>query len=342
MSTFLCRSVLPRALSRKSSPGREVVAPTKAALLIRSSSRHLRVDPSRLVAGLTEEKVKNDPALKEYLRANFPEAFEDNEKGAVSSAAELNAAYDDAEESLLPAFHKESKPVYPLNIRPLTCYLRNPSRRSQRLREEDKMIPGILYGGDASQKIFAHQPESKLLVKTPWNLIQAELQRYHRHFESRVYNLTLLESPDDDTGGTVHRVLPRDVQRHPIQHSVYCVNYCRYHPGRPIKIPIVYINEEESNVLKHDGFVLPIQRFVECFVEDGVDIPERIELECAGLKFKEVIRKDRLILPDGVRFSDRVNRRGDEYIVGVVFGKGQGADGDGGEEEDGSTAEPAP
>jgi len=171
--------------------------------------------------------------------------------------------------------------------------------------------------------VYSHQPESKTFIKTPWRYIQSETERYHRHFESRVYDLTVYQSPDDDVG-EVHRVLPRDVQRHPWKTGIfYCVNYCRYHAGRPIKIPVVYINEEESNALKHDGFIVPIQRYVECFVDDGVPIPERIELECTGLKFKEVIRTDRLIVPDGVRFSDRVLERGREYIVGVVFGKGR-------------------
>jgi large subunit ribosomal protein L25 len=174
--------------------------------------------------------------------------------------------------------------------------------------------------------IFSHQPESKTFIKTPWRVLQRELDRYHRGFESRVYDLTVLESPDDDSGGTVHRVIPKNVQRHPVMSSIYCANYCRYHAGRPIKIPLVYINEEESPVLKRDGFIVPIQRSVECFVEDGVPIPEKLELECTGLRYKQVVRRDRVLLPDGVRFSDRVIKKGDLFIIGVVFGKNDGTD----------------
>ena len=83
---------------------------------------------------------------------------------------------------------------------------------------------------------------------------------------------------------------------------------------------LTYINEEESPALKRDGFIIPIQRYIECFIEDGADIPEKLELECTGLRYKEVIRLDRIIVPDGVRFSDRVIKRGDDLVVGVVHG----------------------
>jgi len=314
------------------------------------SSLSLRVDPARLVQGLTKEKVESDPTIEEYLRVNFPEAFldeQEEEEGqrpttttATKASATSSILSEGEEEDLFSepsSYRKEEKPVYPLNIRPLTCYLRDPaaeegSRRSHGMRQRHRLVPGLLYGGDPNLGIYSSQPESKVHVKTPWKVVQAELERYRHNFESRVYDLTVLvDGPsigDDDVGagreGTTHRVVPRNLQRHPVQHSIYCVNFLRYHAGRPLKVPIVYINEEESTVLKHDGFVLPIQKYVEVFVEDGAPIPECIELECTGLLYKDVIRTDRLIVPDGVRFSDRVTKRGRDFIVGVVYGKGSG------------------
>ena len=327
-----------------------LAAPLAAAAAAASSSApsslsaQLKVDPSRLVDGLTRERLDSDPAIADYVRANFPEAFEDAAAAAAAAADEQHdddgqqQQHVDDDESEMPMtstsfFQKEAKPVYPRNIRPLSCYVRDPveevgSRRCRNMIQFGGMVPGILYGADPTRDIFSQQPESKVLVKTPSRHVQAELQRFHRHFESRVYDLTVFNGPDDDDdAGEVHRVLPRDVQRHPVKPGhIYCVNYCRYHAGRPIMVPVVPVNEEESDALKHDGFVLPIQKFVECLVEDGADIPERLELECTGLKFKEVIRTDRLIVPEGVKFSDRVVKRGREFIVGVVFGKGRGAE----------------
>jgi large subunit ribosomal protein L25 len=117
--------------------------------------------------------------------------------------------------------------------------------------------------------------------------------------------------------------MPRDVQRHPVQGKIYCANFVRYHAGRSLKLPIVYINEEESPALKRDGYIVPVNKYIECFVEEGVPIPEAIELECTGVLIKDVLRMDRLIFPDGVRPSDRINV--ENWVVGPVFGGRSGA-----------------
>lgn len=289
---------------------------------LRLSRRWLSsTDLSRLVQGVTQEQIEKDPALAAYIHANF---VADRDPAPSTEAPVREAAKGDEEEN------------YPLNIRPLSCYRRDPdweegTRNSRKLRYVD-IIPGLLYGSDPTLGIYSHQPESKLLVKTPWKYLQSELDRYHNWIESRVYNLTVYRGPDDEEG-EVHRVLPRNLQRHPVQSTIYCLNYCRYHAGRPITLPITYANEEESPALKRDGFIVPIQRSIECFIEEGVAIPESLEVECTGLLFKDVIRVDRMMLPDGVRLSDRVRKRGADYILGVVFGKGRGGAAAGEDEE---------
>ena len=119
-------------------------------------------------------------------------------------------------------------------------------------------------------------------------------------------------------------VIPADLQLHPVAHAAYCLNFVRYHPSKPIAIPIVSINEEESPAMKRGGFIAFVNRTIDCLVvEDGV-IPESIQLECAGLRQKDVVRRDRLILPEGVIVHPRVK---DDFLVGTVFGaKGKGAD----------------
>ena len=226
----------------------------------------------------------------------------------------------------------EKNVVYPRNIRPLTTYLRDPlseegTHNSRKMRKKQNLIPGIVYGSDPTQGILSLDPGSKFSVKTPWNLLQKELDRYRHNFESRVYDLTVKEHPDDESG-TVYRVTPQDANRHPLHDTLYCCNFLRYHPDRPLKIPFNFINTEESPALKREGFVVPINRFVECFVEDGADIPEAIDVECTGVRYREVLRTDRLILPDGVRFSDRVVKQGRRFIVGVIFGGSKGKDED--------------
>lgn len=259
-----------------------------------SVSSTLKVDPSLLVSGVTKERLDSDPALAEYFMANFPEAFEQQEETSTDDIGmNVGQAEDDGDAESLEekssTFERREKAVYPLNIRPLTTYLRDETRssgtrNSKRLRYREGMIPGLLHGGNPNLGIYSHQPESKTFLQTPWKILQRELDKYHNNFESRVYDLTVLEGPDDDSGGTVHRVVPHNVNKHPVMSTVYCANFVRYHAGRPLKLPLKYINEEESPTLKRgDGFMVPINRFIECFIEDGADIPEALEVEVSYL-----------------------------------------------------------
>jgi ribosomal protein L25 (general stress protein Ctc) len=311
-------------------------------------SKRLTVDPSTLVTGVTKERLDADPALADFFLANFPHAFARTERSAgdilsddddidvstiLLNPAEAEAVkrYDEKVRLRKERAASEKTMVYERNIRPLTTYRRDPqrdegTRNSKRLRYHEGMIPGLLYGGDPNLDIYSHQPESKIFLKTEWKVLQRELDRYRHNFESRVYKLTVKDNMEDDAEGRVHLVTPQNVQRHPLLETIYCANFLRYHPLRPLKIPIRYINVDESPALKRDAFMIPIQRFIECYVEDGADIPESIDLECAGLLMKQVARKDRLIIPDGVRMTKRTLKRGEDFIVGVVRGGLRGGD----------------
>ena len=280
--------------------------------------------------------MESDPVLADYILANYPEAFEtdDSDKADddefIFGLHELEIQpkpYIQRKNAAKEWKKQQSKIKYERNIRPLKTFLRDPqredgTRNSKRLRYHEGMIPGLLCGGDPRLGITSNQPESKTFLKTPWDLLHRELVRYRHSFESRVYNLTIHRDEDDEEGFEKHVVTPENVNRHPSLETIYCANFVRYHPGRPLRLPVEYINQDESIVLRRDGFIIPIQRFIECFVEDGVDIPECIEVECTGLAMKSVIRKDRLLIPDGVRLADKVINR-EDYVVGVVQGGGR-------------------
>jgi large subunit ribosomal protein L25 len=297
-------------------------------------------DPSRLVSGLTQEQVDANPEIAQYLRANF--GNRNKESITVSNGItvpaevlrEFGVTGEDLAESTTTKKSGKTAKQYgdpsvdaglgteeqqALNIRVLRTYLREEegTKPSNRLRNHHNLIPGILYGGDPASNISSLEASSKSLLKTPWAELQRELDRFHRRFESRVYDLTVYEG-EDDTEGTTHRVIPRNVQRHPVQGKIYCANFLRYHAGRPIKIPLQLINQEESPALKRDGFIIPVMKHVECFVQEGVRIPDALEVECTGLVLKDIIRMDRVIFPDGVRPTDRVDV--ENFVVGPVRG----------------------
>ncbi|KAL3806253.1 hypothetical protein ACHAXA_001076 [Cyclostephanos tholiformis] len=120
-------------------------------------------------------------------------------------------------------------------------------------------------------------------------------------------------------------VVPADLQMHPVGNFAYCLNYIRYHPKKPIKIPVRCVNEEESPAMKRGGFLSMVNRTIECLVDEDVAIPEKIFVECSGLRQKDVVRRNRLIVPDGVRIHPRVAA---DYLIGTVFGAKGGGGGD--------------
>ncbi|CAJ1954365.1 unnamed protein product [Cylindrotheca closterium] len=302
------------------------------------SSAYKVEDVSQLVSGLTQEAVDADPKVAAFLEANF-ESSEDTASDGFIIPDEVLEQLGVADIDIPEKKGKGSEYGAPrvdkglgneaqqaLNIRTLQSYIREEegSNACRRLRYA-KMIPGMLYGSDPNLGVLSNTPESKTMLKTPWPTLQRELDRFHRRFESRVYDLTVFED-ESDTEGTVHRVVPRNVQRHPVQGSIYCANFVRYFPGRPLKIPIVFANTEESLALRRDGFIIPVSKHIECLVEEGAPIPEQIELDCTGVVLKDVLRMDRLIFPDGVTASKRVDS--EKFVVGPVVG------GRGGSQED--------
>lgn len=289
-------------------------------------------DPSTFVHGVTVADLAKDPALAEYFAVNFPEYGTASTTDVDSTASSSTATADDADVDA-----DDISESSPLNIRQLSAYKRivEGSQECYRLRKHQFLIPGLIYGSDPTQdpRVLSNHPASRIKVMTPWEQIQREMDRFTYHnFESRVYDLTVYEDEDDEEG-VVHRVAPANVQFHPFQNKIYCCNYLRYHAGKPINIPIVYVNEEESGAMKRGGFVVPQTRHISCLVEDGAPIPEAVEMDCTGLKLKEVIRMDRIIFPPGVTASKRVNPK--KFLVGTLFGRradaGKDDDADAGE-----------
>ena len=74
-------------------------------------------------------------------------------------------------------------------------------------------MPGILYGQDADGE------EQRVLVSTPRNVLEKELNRVGRAIENIVYDLEI--------DGETHRVLPRNLQPHPITGLPVSLNYLR-------------------------------------------------------------------------------------------------------------------
>ena len=70
--------------------------------------------------------------------------------------------------------------------------------------------------------------------------------------------------------------------------------------------------------MKRGAFIIKQNRHVTVTVEEGVPVPVTIEVDCSGLVLKQTVRRDRLIIPDGVTLGKKVRS---DFLVGLLYGR---------------------
>lgn len=91
------------------------------------------------------------------------------------------------------------------------------------------------------------------------------------------------------------------------------VNFLRYIPGNRIRIPIEFINEDQSQDIRRGCFVIKVHRFLECVCDE--EIPEKITVDLTDARRGDIIRLHDLKLPAKVRPAKTVPL---DFVVGVV------------------------
>jgi len=119
-------------------------------------------------------------------------------------------------------------------------------------------------------------------------------------FENRLVDL--------DVGGKKVRVLPRDVQIHPVTDVPIHVDFMRLAAGAEVRVNVrvVFINEEDCPGIKRGGLVNVVRHTIEmvCRVDA---IPESVECDLTDLEIGDSVHISAIQLPEGVRpvISDR-------------------------------------
>ena len=142
-------------------------------------------------------------------------------------------------------------------------------------------VPAIVYGA-------GKDPSS---VTLPENEVKRELNT--GAFYSTLYDLEI--------DGDKTRVLPRDVQFHPVTDRPEHIDFLRVSARTKVhvNVPVHFINEEESPGLERGGVLNVVRHEVEFYCRADA-IPSFIEVDLAGLEIGDGCHISMVKLPDGV------------------------------------------
>ena len=150
-----------------------------------------------------------------------------------------------------------------------------------RATRREGRVPGVIYGG-----------------KEPPIMIALERKDMERRVHSPTFFTRLFEISLD---GAKHRVLPRDVQLHPLTDHPIHVDFLRVGADTTVDVavPVEFINQEASPGLKRGGVLNIVQHelHLRCPVER---IPEHIVVDLTGFEVGASIHISHVQLPEGV------------------------------------------
>ena len=152
---------------------------------------------------------------------------------------------------------------------------------SRRMRRAGK-APGIVYGG-----VAAPQP-----IELDHNALFHALR--NEAFHASILSMSL--------GGSVTKVLLRDVQMHPFKNEILHVDFQRVDENRKIhmKVPLHFTNGENSPAVKVSGAIVShvlMELDISCLPSD---LPEFIAVDLSTLDVGNSVHVSALQLPPGV------------------------------------------
>lgn len=168
---------------------------------------------------------------------------------------------------------------------------------SRRLRHAG-VVPGIVYGGD------------KEPVKVEFNHNEIWLAQFNDWFYSSIIDLNL--------DGTIHKVLLRDMQRHPYKQLVMHLDFQRVNENEVLhaSVPLTFINEDTSPAGKAADVLVTHELKEVAIACLPKDLPESIEVDLGELKAGDIIYLSGLKLPAGVEIPAlKLGKGHDDAVV---------------------------
>jgi large subunit ribosomal protein L25 len=183
-------------------------------------------------------------------------------------------------------------------------------KAANRVIRKEGRVPGVIYGD-------SQPPEN---VSVEYREIFKQVQT--GHFLSTVYML--------DFGGKKVRVIPRDVQLHPVRDFPIHVDFLRISKTSrvDVEVQVHFVGEAESPGLKRGGVLNVVRHEIELSCPADA-IPESIEVNVAGTDIGDSIHISSVKLPPNVTptIADR-----DFTIATIVGSSAMKPESEGGEE----------
>lgn len=145
-------------------------------------------------------------------------------------------------------------------------------------------VPAVIYGDKQAPMLIA--VENKILM---------------RHLETAGFTTKLF---DVEIDGKKHRVLPRDVQFHPVSDRPLHVDFLRVSANTRVRvsIPVAFMNAEKSPGIKRGGTLNVVHHEIEILCAPD-KIPARFEVSLEGLQINDAIHLSALNLPKDVKLT---------------------------------------
>lgn len=157
-----------------------------------------------------------------------------------------------------------------------------------RQTRRDGRVPAVIYGGKQAPLTISLNERSFVRIL------------HQPGFFTHLFDVTV--------DGVTHRVLPRDVQFHPVSDAPLHVDFLRVSSETRItvNVPVEFTNQDKSPGLKRGGVLNIVRHEVEvtCSADD---IPEHLTISCEGFDVGASIHISAVAMPAGVQptISDR-------------------------------------
>ena len=145
-------------------------------------------------------------------------------------------------------------------------------------------IPAVIYGNKETPSLVSIHP------------IDLMHQIRGGGFFSKVYEI--------EADGKKHRVLPRDIQLHPVTDQPMHVDFMRFSKTTRlvVEVPVIFVGEEECPGLRQGGVLNIVRHAIEMRASPD-SIPESVEIDLSGYNVGDSIHISRATLPGNVELT---------------------------------------